>query len=126
MKRINILYWVFNVLLAILILSSAIPNIISSEGSKDIFRQLGYPEYLVPFLGIAKAVASICILVPGLKRIKEWAYAGILFDLLGATFSIGKVMGASGALPMLLFLGMFALAYYFHLRRDALPAATKS
>ncbi|MEO6148646.1 MAG: DoxX family protein, partial [Mucilaginibacter sp.] len=87
MKKINIIYWIFTGLLAALMLSSAIPNIISSEDTLKFFKILGYPAYLSPFLGIAKLLGVIAILIPGFSRIKEWAYAGLAFDLAGATYS---------------------------------------
>jgi hypothetical protein len=38
-------------------------------------------------LGIWKLLGGATLLWPGLPRLKEWAYAGILFDLTGATIS---------------------------------------
>jgi hypothetical protein len=49
---------------------------------------MNMPVYLLPFLGVAKTLGVIAILIPGYPRIKEWAYAGLVFDLLGATYSI--------------------------------------
>lgn len=51
------------------------------------FDALGYPRYLLPFLGVAKSLGVIALLVPGFPRLKEWAYAGFTFDLLGAAWS---------------------------------------
>ncbi|MEI9810089.1 MAG: DoxX family protein [Bacteroidota bacterium] len=31
---------------------------------------------------------AAAILIPGYPGVKEWAYAGLLFDLVGATYSI--------------------------------------
>jgi hypothetical protein len=55
----------------------------------DMFHTgLGYPIYFIQFISWAKLFGSIAILIPGLnKTIKEWAYAGLFFDLAGATFS---------------------------------------
>lgn len=52
-----------------------------------VLRGLGYPLYLLPFIGVAKlfGVAAILLRVPW--RIKEWAYAGFAFDSLGAVYS---------------------------------------
>lgn len=49
--------------------------------------RLGYPTYLPPFLGFWKLLGVAALLAPGLPRVKEWAYAGIFFDLAGATYS---------------------------------------
>ena len=47
----------------------------------------GYPIYFILMISVLKSINSIVILIPGLKRIKEWAYAGVFFDLGGAIFS---------------------------------------
>jgi uncharacterized membrane protein YphA (DoxX/SURF4 family) len=88
MKRSKIIYWIFTILFALLMLSSAIPDILSVQMAKDGFNQMNMPVYLLPFLGVAKTLGVIAILIPGYPRIKEWAYAGLVFDLLGATYSI--------------------------------------
>ena len=50
-------------------------------------RQLGYPMYFFAILGVWKVLGAIAILVPRFPRLKEWAYAGIFFDLTGAAAS---------------------------------------
>ena len=49
--------------------------------------RLGYPVYFVSILGFWKVLGFIAILVPRFPRLKEWAYAGIFFDLTGAAVS---------------------------------------
>ena len=49
---------------------------------------LGYPVYFIQFISVAKLIGAITILIPGLYKIKEWAYAGLFFDLSGAIFSL--------------------------------------
>jgi uncharacterized membrane protein YphA (DoxX/SURF4 family) len=87
MKKSKIIYWVFTGLLAALMTASAIPNIMSSPESVAYFKFLGYPAYLLPFLGVAKALGVVAIVTPGFYRLKEWAYAGFFFDLAGALYS---------------------------------------
>jgi len=48
---------------------------------------LGYPAYLATLLGVWKLLGAAAVLSPGLPRLKEFAYAGILFELSGAAFS---------------------------------------
>jgi hypothetical protein len=50
---------------------------------------LGFPEYMLTILGVAKVAGVGALLTPGLPRLKEWAYAGFSFDLLGAAASHG-------------------------------------
>ncbi|HKB45711.1 MAG TPA: DoxX family protein [Chitinophagaceae bacterium] len=87
-KTIKILYWVFTILFAGLMLFSAYGSILVNEDTKKLIHdQLGYPVYFIPYTGYAKLIGVIAILIPGLKTIKEWAYAGLFFDLIGAVYS---------------------------------------
>ncbi|MGM0881274.1 MAG: DoxX family protein [Bacillota bacterium] len=98
MKKQVIIYWIFTGLLILLMGVGSIPNILSSPGSMAVFEHLGYPAYLLPFLGVAKLLGVVAILVPGYPRIKEWAYAGFTFDLSGALYSTLAVDDASAEL----------------------------
>ncbi|RYY95860.1 MAG: DoxX family protein [Chitinophagaceae bacterium] len=89
MKRINLFFWIFNGLFCLLMLGSAWPNIISDPVSvQGMHAELGYPLYFIPFIGWAKALGVLTLLLPVPPRLKEWAYAGLVFDLVGALFSI--------------------------------------
>jgi hypothetical protein len=95
---------------------SAIPNALKNEESIKIFHDmLGYPVYFIPFIGIAKILGSITILLPGLKRLKEWAYAGLFFDLTGAVYSGLAAAGSFDPrmLGMLIWIIPGILSYYF-------------
>jgi hypothetical protein len=84
--------------------------------------ELGYPLFFVPFIGVAKLLGVIAILVPGFPRLKEWAYAGLYFDLIGATFSILAV-GKPDWLFMVLPLALATTAYVFYQKRKRLKEA---
>jgi hypothetical protein len=118
MKSTKIWYWIFTGLFAAVMGLSSIPNIIVNQDSIDVFTQLGYPVYLIPFLGIAKLLGVIALLVPGYPRVREWAYAGFTFDLLGATYSNIVVAGLMGGV---LFMAVFFLflggSYFFYHKR---------
>src|SRR5262245_7834804 len=87
MKRGKRLYWIVTGLMAAFMLMASIPDILRIPQAVDLFRHLGYPTYLLPFLGIAKTLGVIAILAPGVLWLKEWAYAGLIFDLIGALYS---------------------------------------
>jgi hypothetical protein len=53
----------------------------------QVVTSLGYPVYILTILGIFKIPGAVTIVVPGLLRLKEWAYAGIAFELSGAVAS---------------------------------------
>lgn len=120
MKKTNIFYWVFTGLFGFLMLGSAIPDIMSSPVAiQGMHVELGYPTFFVPFIGVAKLLGVIAILVPGFPRLKEWAYAGLFFDLIGATYSILAV-GKPGWLFMVLPLALAATSYVLYQKRRKL------
>jgi uncharacterized membrane protein YphA (DoxX/SURF4 family) len=85
MKTTKILYWVFTVLLILMMLSSVYGSLFKHEQTEAFSKAIGFPVYLFTFLSIAKILGIIALLVPGFGRLKEWAYAGFTFDLMGAT-----------------------------------------
>ena len=117
-RRDTVLYWIFTALFCAFMLTSTIPNILSAPEWVEIFKQLGYPPYMLPFLGVAKLLGVIALLVPGFPRIKEWAYAGMFFDLTGAVYS-GLAVGGFDAkmLIMLVPFGLGTLSYLYHHKR---------
>ena len=127
-KTINILYWVFTILFAALMIFSSYGSIVVNDDAKKlIHEQLGYPVYFIPFTGYAKLIGAIIILIPGLKTIKEWAYAGLFFDLIGATFSIIAV-GApvSNWVFMIVPLSLAATSYLFYRKKLRIPNLSAS
>jgi len=113
MKKTKIIYWMLTSLFALLMFASAIPDILSDPiAVKGMHEGLGYPVYFIPFIGFAKVLGALAIMTPVRPAIKEWAYAGLFFDLIGATYSIA----ASGqpvanwafmALPIILAIGSY-------------------
>lgn len=93
MKKINIFYWISVGLLLFFLVPGSIMNIMQTPEWVEVFNDLGYPTYLLPFLGVAKLCGCIVIVLPFFKRLKEWAYAGVFFDLVGATYSGLMVSG---------------------------------
>jgi len=120
MKKTNIIYWILTGLFAILMLGSAIPDIFSSPVAvKGMHEDLGYPLFFIPFIGVAKFLGVVAIVVPGFSRIREWAYAGLIFDLGGATYSIASV-GKPDWIFMILPLALAFGSYYFYHKRRSL------
>jgi uncharacterized membrane protein len=120
MKKTNIIYWISTGFLAFGMGMSGITNLASPQDWAPILEQLGYPQYLGPFLGVAKILGAIAVLIPGFPRLKEWAYAGLFFDLLGATYSALYMQGFQPPmLFMLIYFGFLALSYVYHHKRLA-------
>jgi hypothetical protein len=74
-------------LFALLMVLSAIPDLLQMPNAVAIIGNLGYPPYLLVFLGTAKLLGVAAVLVPGMPTLKEWAFAGLTFDLSGALYS---------------------------------------
>lgn len=87
MGKTKIVYWIFTGLISALMLLASIPDVLQTSEAVAIFTHLGYPTYLLPFIGIAKILGVVAVLVPGFPTLKEWAYAGLVFDLIGALYS---------------------------------------
>jgi uncharacterized membrane protein len=115
MKKINLWYWIVTGLFAAFMLMSGIQNAMATpESVKLISTDLGYPLYFSSFIGVAKIIGVIGILLPNLRRLKEWAYAGLFFDLFSATYSMIMVLGFEpySMIFMVLLMVFLFLSYY--------------
>ena len=123
-RRNNILFWVFTGLFCAFMLTSIIPNILSSPEWVEVFKQLGYPLYMLPFIGVAKLLGIIALIIPGYPRIKEWAYAGLIFDLTGALYSAIAVGDPASQWSMILIGHVLIFAsYILYHKKKAVPAS---
>jgi hypothetical protein len=118
MKKTNIAYWVVTGLFSAFMIFSAIPDIMMVPDAVTMVTGLGYPKYFIPFIGVAKLLGAIAILIPGWPRIKEWAYAGLFFDLIGATYSGIALAGMQPDMSfMILPIGFLFWSYFLHHKR---------
>jgi len=94
----RIIYWTSTLLLAFFIFTGGVAYVLRIQGNVDGFVILGYPIYFMVLIGVWKILGSVVIVVPGLPRLKEWAYAGLFFDVTGAAASHAAVgdYGATG------------------------------
>lgn len=100
MNKLNIVYWTSTVLFALFMGMTGVQNLLMTQGSIDLITtDLGFPQYIIPFLGLAKVVGSIGLLVPIPPRLREWCYAGLFFDFIGAVYSM---LADNGFDPMML------------------------
>ena len=116
-KTTNILYWIFTIIFAGLMIFSAYGSIINDPKAVGLIHDaLEYPKYFIPFNGWTKLIGSIVILIPGLKIIKEWAYAGLFFDLFAAIYSFAAAPNMKfdpGMLSMGIWVLFGVLSYFF-------------
>lgn len=118
MKNTKTLFWIITGLFSAFMLFSAIPDILSVPDAVTFMNHLGYPNYFIPFIGVAKLLGIIAILIPGYPRIKEWAYAGLAYDLIGATYSVVATEGLQPQTAFILLpLGFLVLSYFLYHKR---------
>jgi uncharacterized membrane protein YphA (DoxX/SURF4 family) len=80
-------YWVATGLAALAFVAPGIGNLVHMPHIAQDMAHLGYPPYFLTILGTWKLLGAVAIVVPRLPRLKEWAYAGMMFDLTGAAVS---------------------------------------
>src|SRR5690349_18974593 len=85
-KAKTVAYWATTGVL-VFCMTGGIFELIGAKMTMDGIMRLGYPAYIIHALGLGKVLAMAAILWPGLPRLKEWAYAGIFFNMLGAIVS---------------------------------------
>src|SRR5262245_5452494 len=94
----GVTYWICTALVAFFMISGGFANLLLPEAIAGIVK-LGYPRFFASILGVWKVLGGIAILVPRFARLKEWAYAGITFELTGAAITnaiVGHIGGPLG------------------------------
>jgi len=94
MKLKSISYWVITAIVAFCIGSGGVAELARLQGNVEGLVHLGYPVYFVTIIGFWKVLGAIAILAPGFPRLKEWAYAGIFFNMTGAA-ATGVFVGSA-------------------------------
>ena len=117
MKARLISYWTTTTLIALETLAGGVTdlahgrtNVVAGTPVVDVVTSLGYPVYVLKILGIWKLLGAIALLVPRFPRLKEWAYAGIIFELTGAAASQAARRHSLGDIVTPLVLAILALA----------------
>jgi uncharacterized membrane protein YphA (DoxX/SURF4 family) len=87
LKARTVGYWICTALIALAFLSGGVGQLLRSPQTVEGITHLGYPVYFLIILGVWKILGGIAILPPGFPLLTEWAYAGMIFDLTGASAS---------------------------------------
>jgi len=83
----NAIYWVATALLASELVLGGVWDVLRVPQVHVIIDRLGYPAYFLVILGIWKLLGAVAVIVPRFPRLKEWVYAGVVFNLTGALVS---------------------------------------
>src|SRR5580698_10858868 len=88
-KTDKTLFWTFTILFLLPTAGSGVFELFTNgpDAVGQTFKLLGYPLYLMKILGASKILGALAILTGRIPLLKEWAYAGFTFMLLGATAS---------------------------------------
>ena len=107
----KIAYWTTTGLLAAMSLFAAYAYLSGGSQAVEGFARVGYPQQLRILLGIAKPLGAIALLVPGMPRLKEWAYAGFTFAWIAACVAHYLANQKSEAAMPLVLLVLLAVSY---------------
>lgn len=107
MKAKRIVYWIATGLLSALLLFSAVSYFVKYDVLREVFAALGFPAWIIRPLAVAKVLGVVAVVSRKSETLKEWAYAGICFDLLLAigahlVAADGKFWAAAGCLVLLI------------------------
>jgi DoxX-like family len=117
MKKEKIFFWIATTL--ILLWEGAMPlgtllfaPQYATVGTKD----LGYPDYFAYALIICKVLGVIAIALPRVpQKLKEWAYAGLTFNLIFAVISHAVVDGNVSFIVLpLVVMAILAVSYRYN------------
>jgi len=120
-KTIKITYWCLIVLFSLAMLGDAFGGITKQQAGIDVLNHLGFPVYIMPFMGVAKLLGVIALLQTRFRNLKEWAFAGFAFNFIGATVSRAAMGDGAGmvAMPLVMLAVMF-VTYWFWRKYDVL------
>ncbi|MGH1339974.1 MAG: DoxX family protein [Nannocystales bacterium] len=105
-------YWATTGLLSLALVGSGIAKLTLMPALVESMEHLGFPTHLLRMLGFWMLPGAAALLVPRMPRLKEWAYAGVVFQMTGAAAAhllVGDTIGQ--AFPPI-FLTMLAVASY--------------
>lgn len=100
-----IAYWVTTALVVLELAWGGVWDILRVPQVRSLIERLGYPSYFLVILGIWKLLGAVALAIPRFPRLKEWAYAGVLFDLTGAVASLlasGLIDAGTMAYPIVM------------------------
>jgi hypothetical protein len=122
MKKVKIAYYIVTVLLSAFILLGAFFDVSGAKEAKDIMIHLGYPVYVLYIVGWAKILGIIGIWQPKVYFLREWAYAGLMIDVVGALIS-HLAIGDSASMYAPAVLGIILVTASYVLFRKTHPQA---
>lgn len=100
------IYGISTGLVCLALAGGGLADILHLPVADRVMTRLGYPEYFQEIIGVWKILGVVALLVPGRPVLKEWAYAGMVFDVTGAALSHLAVGDRLDVLPPLVILAL--------------------
>jgi hypothetical protein len=118
-RKRTFFYWPATILLAAIYAITGIGNLIPFAHIAADMQRLGYPAYFMPFLGIWKLLAAGALVVPVFRKLRQFAYMGMVIDLTGAIYSRVAIhdTAVSVFVPVLILLLVVTSWWQWSLRR---------
>ena len=111
-KNLTVLYWTITGLICFAMAASGITSLLHTPQNIEGMAHLGYPYYMLNILGLAKVLGVLALVTNKFPRIKEWAYAGFTFDIIGAFLSMIFIHDYKESVFPLIFLALVSASYY--------------
>lgn len=122
MKTLKIAYWVSTCLFCGVFLMTGTLYILHAQSMVTKFNEIGFPLYILNLIGPLKIAGALTLLIPAApSRLKEWAYAGFVFDLVGAAWCHFAVQGFGQGIKLLLPITVVAVSYFTYHRLNDRP-----
>lgn len=97
-RRRTVVYWIVSLPVLLETAAGIQWDFARNPTVVDALETIRFPDYMADVLGVAKILALLAILPPGMARAKEWAYAGLCFVYFGASachFAVDDGIGAT-------------------------------
>ena len=119
-RKLNVLLWVLQVLLATLFLFSGSMKFVMSV--EEMTRQMPLPGWFLHFIGCCEILGGIGLVLPGILRIRTGltplAASALVVIMIGAT-AINLDVGQRGAALMTVVIGLLLVFVALNRRRMA-------
>lgn len=115
--KITYVCYTLLVVLAIFFTISGYMEITKNPATYPKTLKMGYPPYFILTLGIAKLLGAAVFLMPNLKRLKEWVFAGFTFDVIFAFISGRAIDSNADCIKAVIVFCVLMLTYFLFLKK---------
>jgi hypothetical protein len=116
MKKDKIIYWIATGITGLSLSASSFMYLSKNPELIAQFQKTGFPLFFVTLLGVAKLLAAVSLVAPIWSTIKEWAYAGYAFILIGAVWT--HIATSTPFVAPLIFLGILGVSYFYYRKTE--------